>query len=34
MVGSILTLNAGSSSLKFAIFDGTTSLTAKQIPVG
>jgi acetate kinase len=30
MVGSILTLNAGSSSLKFAIFDGTaTGLKAR-----
>jgi acetate kinase len=28
VTGSILTLNAGSSSLKFAIFDGTTSLKA------
>jgi acetate kinase len=29
VTGSILTLNAGSSSLKFAIFDGTASLKAR-----
>ena len=29
MVGSILTLNAGSSSLKFALFDTATGLKAR-----